>query len=313
MHRARRIADFWNWLPTFRAVAETGSLREAATRLHVAPSAISRTLRLLEDAVGHVLFERVGGGLVVNAEGRRLLDGVRSAMRSVDDAMSGSGGGPVHLLCPIDLVSVLLLDALDTWAAAHPTSPPIAHVPCADDVSLQLLRGELDVVIDFEPAVTPGLTSVMLGRFTNGVYCAPGEAARRVSGLPEREIFAQPFVDYPVGALGFLRVMVDPTGQRAAYAPTMALAVQLAARGRGLVAVPDFVVEHLGLELVRLPCTLPSGALHLWSRRVLPDGTPNPLVEHLARWPSFASLERAAPAQPAATKRRSTKGPRAGR
>lgn len=293
MHRARRIAEFWNWLPTFRAVAETGSVREAAAKLHVAPSAISRTIRLLEDAIGHVLFDRVGGGLAVNAEGRRLLDGVRSAMRSVDDAIAAADGGPIHILCPIDLVRMLLLEALDTWARAHPSSPPIVHVPCAEDVPTQLLRGELDVVIDFEPAVVPGISSVPLGKFTSGVYCAPGDLARRASGLKDAELFALPFVDYPVGALRFLSVMLDPSTQRAAYAPTMELAVQFASRGLGLVTAPDFVVEWLDVKLKRLPCQLPVGTLHLWSRRALPGGAPSPLIEHLVRWASFSGLERA--------------------
>ena len=51
MERLRSIANLWNWLPAFRAVAETGNLRLAAERLHVSPSALSRTVRLLEDEI----------------------------------------------------------------------------------------------------------------------------------------------------------------------------------------------------------------------------------------------------------------------
>ncbi len=58
MERLRRVASFWNWLPAFRAVAETEHLPTAAEALFVSPSALSRAIRLLEKDVGQPLFRR---------------------------------------------------------------------------------------------------------------------------------------------------------------------------------------------------------------------------------------------------------------
>lgn len=293
MHRALKVADYWNWLPVFRAVAETSSLRESAARLHVSASSISRTIRLLEEALGYSVFERTGGTLSLNGEGRRILESVRAAMRVVDEAAAPeSSAGPVHVHCPIDLVSALLVDPIHAWMVARPKQPPIVHVPCAEDVAIQLLRGDLDVAIAFEPASVPGVTSALLCTFTNGVYASP-DRGKQLRGVAPRALFNEAFVDYPVGALSFLRTMEDPDKQRVAYAPTMDVALQLASRGVGLVNVPDFVVRGR-VKLQRLPCELPDGKLYLWSRRPVPGTLPAPMVAHLTGWPGFRELERPA-------------------
>ena len=57
----------------FFEVARTGSVNQAAQRLHVAASAVSRQLSKLEDSVGVPLFERQPRGMALTAAGARLL------------------------------------------------------------------------------------------------------------------------------------------------------------------------------------------------------------------------------------------------
>src|SRR5262245_9460417 len=90
MPRFRRVADVWNWLPAFRAVAEHESIHAAAAALCLSPSALSRTVRLLEDALGVRLFERLGNRLKLTSIGEQLLSIARDAMRRVDDGLSGT-------------------------------------------------------------------------------------------------------------------------------------------------------------------------------------------------------------------------------
>ena len=62
----RKLRDVWNWLPTFRAIAETEHLPSAAERLHVTSAAVSRTLKLLEERLGEKLFNLDGRSLILN-------------------------------------------------------------------------------------------------------------------------------------------------------------------------------------------------------------------------------------------------------
>lgn len=89
MDRLRRVANIWNWLPAFRVVAEYQSIQKAAVVLNVSASALSRTVRLLEDAIGATLFVRSTTGLTLTTFGTELLKGTRDAMRRIDDVISG--------------------------------------------------------------------------------------------------------------------------------------------------------------------------------------------------------------------------------
>jgi DNA-binding transcriptional LysR family regulator len=85
-----RIHCVWPYLPAFLAVAETQHLRRAARELHVSPSALSRSIRLLEERIGHPLFERHGRKLQLTAVGHHILEIVRESVRLVNEVLADS-------------------------------------------------------------------------------------------------------------------------------------------------------------------------------------------------------------------------------
>jgi len=58
----------------FRVTLESGSVRQAAARLDIAPSAVSRQISLLEDALGATLIERKRTGIRPTPVGEMLLE-----------------------------------------------------------------------------------------------------------------------------------------------------------------------------------------------------------------------------------------------
>jgi DNA-binding transcriptional LysR family regulator len=80
MDTMRRLATLWAWLPTFRAVAELEHLRGAALRMRTTPSAIERTLELLEEQLGQRLFERKGARAHLTPLGREVFTALAWAM-----------------------------------------------------------------------------------------------------------------------------------------------------------------------------------------------------------------------------------------
>src|SRR5271165_5199043 len=100
MDQRRLLFTIWNWLPAFQAVAEAEHLPTASARLRLTPSALSRTITMLEDRVGRKLFARQGRALALNAHGRRLLSGMTSATSSLSAGLaalaSGELEGPVY-------------------------------------------------------------------------------------------------------------------------------------------------------------------------------------------------------------------------
>jgi len=146
------VANVWNWLPAFRAVAEYESIQKAAAVLNVSASALSRTVRLLEDAIGATLFVRSATGLTLTTFGVELLKGTRDAMRRIDDVLAGEEGaggaqrtfvagacGPV-LSCLLD--RALCAVVCDFDGVRHRTTSVDEESAAAD-----LLRGNLDLAL----------------------------------------------------------------------------------------------------------------------------------------------------------------------
>ena len=68
------------------AIADTGSLRQAADRVHVSQPAASRLLLDLEGALGVPLFERSRQGMSINAAGQVMVDHARALLVAMQEA-----------------------------------------------------------------------------------------------------------------------------------------------------------------------------------------------------------------------------------
>jgi DNA-binding transcriptional LysR family regulator len=95
-------------------VARSGSVRKAAERLHVSPTAVNKQILQLEALHGIVLFERLPRGMRLTAAGellvahvRRTLSDQRHTWRQVE-ALRGLTGGDIRLATMNGLASGLL-------------------------------------------------------------------------------------------------------------------------------------------------------------------------------------------------------------
>ena len=115
-----------NHLPVFLAVAESGSFRSAAARLHVSQSALSVQVRQLEDVFGVPLFHRTTRSVSLTGEGERLLPVVRRltgdiaqvAMELREEAQLQRGVTTIAVLP--SLAAALMPGILRDFAALHP-------------------------------------------------------------------------------------------------------------------------------------------------------------------------------------------------
>lgn len=70
----------------FVAVAETGSMTDAAKALNVSHSAISQSIKSLETQLGQPLFQRVGRQVQLNSQGRNYYKDVAPALETIVNA-----------------------------------------------------------------------------------------------------------------------------------------------------------------------------------------------------------------------------------
>jgi LysR family glycine cleavage system transcriptional activator len=115
------------YLPAFKAAAELGNLRAAASVLHVTPSAISQQISRLEEQLGFVVFEREGRKVVLNDAGRLLLRRVQAALKEIDEGVQEAAitaNARADVVVRISVVPSFaqrwLLPRIGRWRAAHP-------------------------------------------------------------------------------------------------------------------------------------------------------------------------------------------------
>jgi DNA-binding transcriptional LysR family regulator len=128
VERLKRIARLWPYLPTFRVVAELEHVTRAATVLGITPSAVSRTVAMLEEELGQALFARTGRRIVMNEAGQDLLAAVRDAMRLVDEGVLRAEHrafvGAIRIAAVEPFLSCLASGTLVRLRARHPGLVP---------------------------------------------------------------------------------------------------------------------------------------------------------------------------------------------
>lgn len=137
-----------NALRAFEATARLQSVTRAAVELHVTHGAVSRQLRVLEEALGLRLFERQGRGLRLTPAGLQLRDGAGSAFDQLRDTWAGlqrPSHGPFVLGCSGSVLARWVIPRLDRLKhdlsdlALHLTAQETPFATETSDVDAALL------------------------------------------------------------------------------------------------------------------------------------------------------------------------------
>jgi len=140
----------------FVTVAQTGSMTEAAARLHLTQGAISQQIKRLEGLLGGALFDRSRkNGLTLNKQGRRLLDPAQRLLDAHDSLWEtmteAAPAGIVRLGLPHDLVESYLPVALEGFAAANPDIEISLVTGSSPELAASREASEIDVALVEEP------------------------------------------------------------------------------------------------------------------------------------------------------------------
>jgi DNA-binding transcriptional LysR family regulator len=150
----------------FYEVARYGSFRLAAEKIHIAASAISRQIQLLEQELGTKLFARERAGLHLTAAGEALLYRVKKAMgelsvaRSEIDALHGSQKGIVRVGINETVARDFFAGFLKRFRQDHPNMKFEIVVANSDRLESILLRGEVDIIVGYAVQARNGLQQV---------------------------------------------------------------------------------------------------------------------------------------------------------
>jgi DNA-binding transcriptional LysR family regulator len=116
----------WGSLAAFAVVAEERSFTRAAARLGVSPSALSHTMRRLEEKLGVQLLARSTRSVSTTQAGERLLARLNPAISEISSAVeqlgeiSGRPSGHIRISAPGEAARRVIAPALPTFVEAYP-------------------------------------------------------------------------------------------------------------------------------------------------------------------------------------------------
>jgi DNA-binding transcriptional LysR family regulator len=177
-----------NALSAFIVVARRLSYAAAARDLGVSTSALSQSVRLLEERLGVTLLTRTSRSVALTDAGHRLLDNagpaVDQALESLKtvQARRGEVTGRVRLSVPSASVSLVLADLLPRFIARYPKVDLEVHV---DDRLVNTVAGEFDAGMRLIESIDRDMVHVRLSGPTRLVVVGAPSYLER-NGVPQK-------------------------------------------------------------------------------------------------------------------------------
>ena len=240
----------------FLAVAQSLSFAVACERLHLSQSALSLTIKALEESLGGRLFSRTTRNVALTPEGESLLPLARRLIAEWDNAEDEMRQrftlqrGRVTLAAMPSFAGNLLPPILKTFRARYPK----VNVTVNDVINEQVLEmvrdRQVELGVAFEPMQSSSLqfTALYVDRF---VAVVPSDSP--LAGLSEIDwntLLEQPFITLQRPST--VRVMLEEHLQaRQTRLPVAFESHQLATVGRmvasglGVSAVPALCAEQM--------------------------------------------------------------------
>lgn len=161
MHRLRSLVPSANYLFCFEAAARRRSFTAAAQELNVSQPAVSKTIRLLEEATGLKLFRRDHTRLELTAEGLRLYKETQGAFDHLHMVITSlqkkHSNDVVRVSFSSSFVQLWLLPRLKDFKAKHPDVSLRIEESSRDDQDL--IEEDIDLSARLGDGEWPGILS----------------------------------------------------------------------------------------------------------------------------------------------------------
>jgi DNA-binding transcriptional LysR family regulator len=253
------MADFdWNDLRAFLAVARSGRLTAAASRLRVDHSTLSRRIASLEHGLAAKLFDRSPSGYTLTGAGERLMPAAEEMERLALGAAESIGGtaasveGVVRIGAPGGFGSGFLAPRLPSLKLTH---PQLRIQLVAASAVFSLSKRDADVVITVSRPPAGRLTVSRLVDYDLALYASPAYLAGHPPIATMADLGRHRFVSYIEDLLHFPELdflqHVAPEGATALESSNIFAQLRATLAGAGLCVLPGFLAaEESGLVRV---------------------------------------------------------------
>jgi len=199
-------------IEAFYWTATLGGFTEAAERLHLAQSTISKRILELEDVIKEPLFDRASYALRLTRAGAASLP-IAAEMLTLETRFREVAGGSGTFSGPFrfgvtELVALTWLPKLIVaMKQEYPNLIPEPEVAASIDLYGKLAANEIDLVIGLDPPQTPNLLLVPLEAVQLEWVAAPGFGPAE-DCIPLQDMAKYPILSQTQGS-GLQRLVLD--------------------------------------------------------------------------------------------------------
>lgn len=246
-------------LTLLRNLAQTGSLAAAAEKLHLTQSALTHSIRKLEQITGVTLWEKQGRKLQLTAAGRYLLatgDDVLPRLEAADQqlkALACGRQGQLRIGMECHPCYEWLLQQLKIFLPRWPGVDLDVIQRFRFNGKEALEQHAIDMLITSDPIHAPHLSNIPVFKYALKLITAPDHALAKRSWINPEDLAAQTLFTFPVDIqrLDVFTQFLIPAGVKPqAHTTLEALEIMLllVAQGRGVCTLPDWLAAKLSDE-----------------------------------------------------------------
>lgn len=250
--KLRETAVDLRQLDHFVAVAEEQNFTRAARRVHIVQSALSTSIRGLEDELGTPLFRRNARNVTLTNAGEIMLDRARRVLRDVRDVREAVAGVDGLVTGTLSVCTGLIqclnpyLNVIDLLARFHEKYPGV-HIrlrQMPSEPSLDELRSDrAEIALVAPPLPLPtGFRAHCIARDALAFICCHQHACAKHKKVAVDDLFAETFID--LTRQWVIRRRVDD------YCRSVKLGRRVSCEVNELATLFDLVAAGLGVAIV---------------------------------------------------------------
>ena len=239
---------------TLTTLRNTGSLVDAARRLHLTQSALSHQLRDLEDRLDSQLFERKTKPIRFTRSGLEILkcaDQVLSLVQQTERTLKQMAGGHYgRLNMAIECHSCFewLMPTINQFREQWPDVEIDLSTAFHFEPIPALLNGDIDMVITSDRQIHPDLVYQPLFRYQSMLAVAKQHKLNQQDYIKPQDLQDETIIHYPIARnrLDVFSQFLQPAGiepLNCREAELTLMIVQLVASGRGVACLPNWALQ----------------------------------------------------------------------
>lgn len=190
-------------LKYFSQVAKSASLREAADKLFVTPTAVTRQIELLEHYYGASLIERSPRGIKLTREGEYLAQAVQATLRELEgvkEKIASSQSivsGCIRICSAESLIAPFIAPTINDFQRLHPGVCFDIDVGSAPHIAEALITDKADIALTFYMPVSAELQVTHSCSLKHKILMAPSHRLSSKNVLTLRDIAQYPLAIPP--------------------------------------------------------------------------------------------------------------------